>query len=153
MSLSWECVAFDELSPAKLYALMRLRQRVFVVEQNCPYVDADNKDQGAFHLVGTDDGVLAAYARLLRPGVAFEDWSIGRVITSPEARGTGAGRQLMVRAIAEIFARHGGVTPITIGAQARLEKFYASLGFITQSEVYLEDNIEHVDMRREATPL
>jgi len=141
------CKAFDDLTPHELYEIMRLRNEVFVLEQLCVYQDADNKDQRSHHLMIKDNGKLIAYSRLLPPGVSYPEMSIGRVISSPEYRRKGAGRLLMQKAIEgchELF----GEGPIRIGAQLYLTKFYESFGFVSSGEVYLEDNIEHVEMGR-----
>ena len=125
---------------------MQLRNEVFVVEQTCAYQDADNKDQNSWHLMGWQNDKLIAYTRLLPPGIAYaEEPSIGRVVTSPSARGGGIGRKLMEKSIAELYKLFGE-TSIKIGAQLYLLKFYTSLGFQQTGDVYLEDNIEHVEM-------
>lgn len=144
MTLTWHSKAFAELTPHELYAIMMLRQRVFVVEQNCVYQDADGADEVSQHLwASAPDGAIHAYIRIVPAGVKFAEVSIGRVITAPEARGTGLGRELMRRGIA---ATAGG--PIRIGAQAHLEKFYGELGFVRASDVYDEDGIPHIEMVR-----
>lgn len=143
---SWICKKFDELSSSELYAIMQLRNEVFVVEQNCVYQDADNKDQLSWHHMGWQGDKLVAYTRLLPQGVAYtKEPSIGRVVTSPFARGGGIGRELMEKSIAQLYKLFGE-TPIKIGAQLYLLKFYTSLGFKQTSDIYLEDNIEHVEM-------
>lgn len=147
--LHWTKKKFDELSVTELYTILRLRSEVFVVEQNCPYLDTDNKDQYCYHLMGWRDSELVAYTRLVPPGVSYDDYpSIGRVVTSPAARRGGFGRMLMEKSIKETIALFGN-TPIRIGAQLYLKEFYTSLGFITSSEIYLEDGIEHIEMTRE----
>lgn len=126
---------------------MALRQEVFVVEQNCPYLDADGKDLSAWHLMGFDSGNnLVAYTRLLPEGVSYEGYtSIGRVVSSPAVRGAGAGREVMQRSIG--MCRHlFGPLPIKIGAQTYLLRFYESLGFHSTGEEYLEDGIPHTKM-------
>ncbi len=136
---------FTELLPQELYAIMQLRNEVFVVEQHCIYQDADNKDPHCHHLMIWDGAKLVAYSRLLPEGLAYEEMSIGRVISSPQYRRTGAGKILLENAINgcyELFGRG----PITIGAQLYLKKFYESFGFVKISEVYLEDDIEHIKM-------
>src|SRR5262245_31251163 len=99
----WQCLPFDELSNRELYAVLKVRQLVFVVEQNCPFLDADDADQHCLHLLGwkvqPSCNVLAAYARLVPPGLKYREPSIGRVITSPEFRGQGLGKELMRRAV------------------------------------------------------
>lgn len=141
----WKCKPFSELSVYELYEILRLRNEVFVVEQNCVFQDADNKDQHCYHLCGWNDDQLIAYVRLVPPGISYEEPSIGRVVTSPAARRTGAGRVLMQNAIKECFKIFGKQN-IRISAQLYLKKFYESLSFMPVSEVYLEDNIPHVEM-------
>ena len=137
---------FVSLTPAELYDIMQLRNEVFVVEQNCVYQDADNKDRHCHHLMIRDGEKLAAYARLLPKGLAYEQMSIGRVISSPAYRGTGAGKLLIAEAIKDCRELFGD-GEIQIGAQLYLKRFYESFGFVKVSEVYLEDDIEHILMR------
>ncbi len=147
--LAFECLYFDDLSLRQLYALMALRQEVFVVEQHCPYLDADGKDLQCWHLLGTHpDGQLVAYARLLPIGLAYDDYpAIGRIITSPGIRNSGAGRALVAEAIRQCQKLWGN-THLKIGAQAHLERFYQTFGFIKTGEPYLEDGIPHIYMIR-----
>ena len=145
MELTWTLKKFEELTPTELYAAMRLRGEVFVVEQNCPYLDADNKDQYAWHLMGWNEKELVAYVRILPAGVSYPFPSIGRVVTSPRYRGTGSGRKLMDVAIEKTYELYGRA-PIKIGAQLYLKKFYQSFGFEQTSEIYLEDGIDHIEM-------
>lgn len=145
---NWQCKSFNELTPHELYAIMQLRSEVFVVEQNCPYLDPDGKDYSSWHLMGWDGDKLVAYSRLLPAGLAFQEISIGRVVSSPAYRGTGAGKALMNHAIEKAHQLFGP-QPIRIGAQLYLKKFYESLGFNQVSEMYLEDGIEHVEMVRD----
>jgi len=136
---------FAELDPYELYAIIRLRNEVFVLEQNCVFQDADNKDQDCHHLMLWDGKILAAYARLLPSGLAYKEMSIGRIISSPVYRRTGVGKILVAKAIdtcKELF----GNGPIRIGAQLYLTKFYEYFGFIQTGDVYLEDGIEHIEM-------
>lgn len=150
MQLAWTFKPFSDLTLSELYALLRLRSEVFVVEQNCPFLDMDSKDQQCHHLLGTTDTApfLVAYTRIVPPGVSFEYASIGRVVTSPQARRYGLGRALMQQSIAELTRIYGPV-PIQIGAQLYLRRFYESFGFVPIGEVYLEDGIEHIEMIRE----
>ncbi|HRI20028.1 MAG TPA: GNAT family N-acetyltransferase [Panacibacter sp.] len=143
--IEWTCKTFKELTVYELYAILQLRNEVFVVEQNCPYQDADNKDQKCHHFCGWDGGTLVAYVRLVPPGISFNEMSIGRVVTSPAQRKAGLGRMLMQRAIAQCILIFGKQN-IRIGAQLYLKKFYESLGFSQCSDMYLEDNIEHIEM-------
>lgn len=145
--LQFKCVHFDELTNRELYEIMALRQTVFVVEQNCPYLDADGKDLSSWHLLGRNaQGVLCVYTRLLPKGVAYDTYvSIGRVVSSPEARGTGGGRILMQESIQRCRQLFGN-EPIKIGAQSYLLRFYESFGFRSTGEEYLEDGIPHTKM-------
>lgn len=145
MQIQWLLKKFEELTPYQLYAILQLRNEVFVVEQNCIFQDADNKDQASYHLMGFKNEKLVAYARLVPPGEIFEQVSIGRVITSPSVRRSGTGKELMKQAIDAVYCLFG-VQPIKIGAQLYLKKFYESLGFKQASETYLEDGIEHIYM-------
>lgn len=141
----WTCKTFSELTVYELYAILHLRNEVFVVEQNCVFQDADNKDQHSFHYMGWRQDRLVAYTRLVPPGVSYKEPSIGRVVTSPAARGQGTGQDLMKRSIEECKKLFGN-TPIRIGAQLYLKKFYMSFGFIQAGDIYLEDGIEHIEM-------
>ena len=143
--LRWREEAFARLTPAELYAICALRQRVFVVEQSCVYVDADGYDPPSRHLWAEREGVLHAYLRIVPKGVKFAEVSLGRVVTAPEARGAGLGRELVRRGLASV-----GAVPVRIGAQAHLEKFYGELGFARASDVYDEDGIPHIEMVRPA---
>ncbi|UEG50198.1 GNAT family N-acetyltransferase [Ferruginibacter lapsinanis] len=145
MQLEWQYKYFDELSVTELYSILKLRNEVFVLEQNCVYQDADDKDQLSFHLMGYANNELAAYCRILPPGLAFPEASIGRVLTSPQYRKAGAGRALMTLAISKTLKQFS-VGKIAIGAQLYLKKFYSSLGFVPVGNVYLEDGIEHIEM-------
>jgi ElaA protein len=148
VQLTWHERSFDALTAAQLYAIVALRQQVFVVEQRCMYLDADGVDPVCRHLwacAGPTE--IHAYLRIVPPGVKFAELSIGRVLTAPPVRGTGLGRELMKHGIAA-----AGNVPIRIGAQAHLERFYGELGFARASEVYDEDGIPHVEMLRPAAP-
>lgn len=145
MNISWIYKPFNQLTPSELYAILQLRNEVFVVEQNCVFQDADNKDQGSYHVMGWDGDQLTAYTRLVPEGVAYEESSIGRVVTSPKMRKTGLGKKLMLESI-DILYKIWGKQSIKIGAQLYLKNFYESLGFQQTSSVYLEDGIEHIEM-------
>jgi ElaA protein len=149
--MNWECLPFGDLGNQQLYALLAARQQVFVLEQQCLYPDLDGLDQEAHHLLGWStsgpDAQLLAYLRILAPGVKFAEASLGRVLTTPAGRGTGAGRELLARGIAEAEVLYPGAH-LRIGAQHYLEKFYASYGFVTVSVPYDEDGIAHIDMLR-----
>ena len=145
MQLKWVFKKFDELTSAELYAIMQLRNEVFVVEQNCVYQDADDKDQQSYHLAGWDGAILVAYTRIIPPGISYDKASIGRVVTSPKYRKTGTGKILMQESISKTF-RQFNCLEIKIGAQVYLTKFYESLGFFKTGDEYLEDGIPHIEM-------
>lgn len=153
-AVRWQCVPYARLTPDALYALLQLRQLVFVVEQTCPFLDADGRDAEACHLLGwtTDAGTgrphLAAYARLFPPGIVYAEASIGRVATHPSARGTGLGRALVAEALRATDALAPGA-PVRIGAQCYLERFYTAFGFHRAGPDYDEDGIAHVEMTRD----
>ena len=146
MQLNWVFKKFDDLTVTELYAILKLRSEVFVIEQNCIYQDADDKDQVSWHLTGWDGEILVAYTRIIPPGISYAEASIGRVVTSPKYRKTGVGRQLMQASIKRTFDQFD-CSSIKIGAQVYLTKFYESLGFIQSSEPYLEDDIPHITMK------
>ena len=139
--------SFNELSIIEIYQLLQLRAEVFVVEQNCPYLDLDDKDQKSFHVLGYHNGKLVAYTRLVPIGVSYNvEPSIGRVVTHPSVRSLGYGKLLMNYSITETKKRFNS-NVIVIGAQCYLDKFYQNLGFVPEGEIYLEDNIPHITMR------
>jgi ElaA protein len=145
MTIEWTCKPFDELTPTELYAIIQLRNEVFVVEQNCVFQDADGKDKYASHFMGWRDGRLIAYTRLFPAGIYYTNASIGRVVTSHVARSSGIGKELMRRSI-DMLYKLWGRQNIQIGAQLYLKKFYEGFGFQQSSDVYLEDGIEHIEM-------
>ena len=145
LTLRWKYQSFEELATLQLYTILQLRIEVFSVEQNCVYQDADNKDVKSFHLSAWDNNVLVAYCRILPPGISYKDASIGRVVTSISYRKTGAGRELMQRAITAALQQFN-CSEITISAQLYLKRFYESLGFKPLGETYLEDGIPHIEM-------
>jgi ElaA protein len=150
MELLWSLESFGELSCNELYDILQLRCEVFVVEQNCPYLDPDGKDRhpGALHLMGRDAaGELAAYLRLLPAGVSFAEASFGRVVTSSRRRGQGLGDALVVEALRRIEVLWPE-QPVRIGAQAHLVGYYGKHGFVVASEEYDEDGIPHREMLR-----
>ena len=147
----WQWSRLDGLAPAELYAAMAARQQVFAVEQHCAFQDADGLDLSAWHLLGWvegDDGPsLAAYLRIIDPGMKYAEPSIGRVLTVSPWRGLGLGRVVMNEGIARCGVLWPG-RPVRIAAQQRLERFYAELSFRTVSATFLEDGIPHVEMLR-----
>ncbi len=146
-SYAWHCLPFDALSLLQLHALLRLRQEVFAVEQNSVYLDVDGKDTGALHLFATQGADIVACCRILAPGLKYAEPSIGRVCTAASHRGRGLGLTLMQRAIACCDQRYAGAG-IRISAQVYLKNFYSALGFAHTSDVYDEDGIPHIEMRR-----
>ena len=145
--ITWLCKKFDDLTPHELYAILQLRNEVFVLEQNCIFQDADDKDQQSFHFMGWLNKKLIAYTRIVPAGIASDKVSIGRVATSPSVRRTGIGKELLERSIEKTKELFGNV-PIIIGAQLYLKKFYESLGFRQSGDIYHEDGIEHIKMIR-----
>jgi ElaA protein len=143
----WVLKPFNELSTTELYSLLQLRAEVFVVEQNCVYQDIDGKDQKALHLFAEINEKMIAYARLFKPIDYFENASIGRVVVKPSHRDLKLGHELIKKSIESIKTEFGE-TNITISAQLYLKKFYESHGFVQTSEVYLEDDIDHIEMKR-----
>lgn len=146
--MHWTCAPFAALSVQQLHDALQLRSRVFVVEQNCVFLDIDGLDPETLHLLGhASNGTLQAYARLIPPGVKSPDALIGRVVTSPTARGGGSGRALMTEAIAQCERLWPG-RAITLHAQAHLQRFYGSFGFLPVGQPYVEDGIPHIEMRK-----
>lgn len=145
-NLAWSWHSFVELEPRVLYAILELRSRIFVVEQNCVFLDMDGADADCEHLCGFDGQQrLMVYLRLVPPGVKFPEASIGRLVSDPSVRRDGMARDACLRGIERIRQRYPG-TPIRIGGQRYMERFYASLGFVSTGQPYLEDGIPHVEM-------
>lgn len=148
---NWQWATFDELAGADVYAMLALRQEVFIIEQNCVFPDADWVDQQSHHLLGWQevDGkrVLLSYLRCVAPGVKYPEPSIGRVISAPSVRGTGIGRLLFAEGLRRVNLVYPGQR-VRISAQQRLEVFYTGFGFETTSAPYDEDGIPHVEMLR-----
>jgi len=148
--INWSFKKFANLTPHELYSVLQLRNEVFVVEQNCVFQDADNKDQDSHHLMGWEDDILVAYSRIIPPGIAYDSFpSIGRVVTSPKSRRNGIGKLLMHQSI-EHLQKLFGESSIKLGAQLYLKNFYESFGFLQSSDAYIEDGIPHIEMIRPA---
>ena len=143
--ITWVCKYFNEITPDEIYAILRLRSEVFVVEQNCVFLDMDNKDQYCSHLMGSGADGLVGYSRIVPAGISYAESSIGRIVSSPAVRGRGIGRELMTKSIDILYTLHGK-RDIRIGAQYYLLRFYESFGFVQKGEIYLEDGIEHIEM-------
>ncbi len=148
----WQWATFEELSTHDLYSILKIRQAVFVVEQDCVYQDVDDLDFDSWHLVGRQviDGrsQIVAYLRVVQPGLKYPEISIGRVLTALRVRRTDVGRALMGEALVRIGNEFSSEQPIRISAQKHLEDFYAEFGFECASEPYLEDGIPHIEMLR-----
>ena len=148
MNLEWKIKRFEALSVRELYDLLQLRSEVFVVEQNCVYQDIDGKDEKAIHLIGEDNGQIVGYARLFKPHDYFDQASIGRVVVKESYRDKKLGHVLMREAI-QVIKTHFDQREITISDQLYLKKFYESHGFVQTSAMYLEDDIPHIQMKKE----
>lgn len=149
--MNWSMKSWSELTTDELYELLALRAEVFVVEQTCPFQDLDGLDRrdGVLHLLGREGDHLAAYARIMAPGIGDDSGAaIGRVVTSPKSREGGLGHRLLAQAVRECEARWPAHS-IWLGAQAHLQGFYGQHGFVAEGEGYLEDDIPHMGMRRE----
>jgi ElaA protein len=145
MTYQWQTTAFDGLDTRQLYALLRLRQEVFTVEQASIYLDLDNLDQGAIHILCWQDGELLAYQRCLAPGTSFRESALGRIVVAPRARGRLLGKELVVRGIRHNLERWPG-QGIRLNAQAYLQDFYSALGFSADGDIYADDGIPHIQM-------
>ena len=145
MEIIWQTKSFEELTVQELYGLLRLREQVFIIEQNCIYPDIDNKDPKAIHVLGIANDKIISYARIFKPGDYFDTASIGRVVTDKSFRNQKVGYALMQKSIAAV-EQFFNETAITISAQQYLTGFYESLGFVQVGEGYLEDDIPHIKM-------
>ncbi|MDA8714829.1 GNAT family N-acetyltransferase [Flavobacteriales bacterium] len=141
----WHLKGFEELQIEEFYKMIALRIEVFIIEQNCPYQELDGKDQKSQHLICEEGGEIIATARIVGPGVSYQEPSIGRVVITEEARGSGLGHELMRQAMAASEKMYGNRT-IRLSAQEYLINFYKKHRFEVVSDVYLEDNIPHVEM-------
>ena len=143
IKLIWK--EYKDLSSDELYAILHLRQKVFVLEQDCPYIDADYSDQDAFHLLAYKDNDLIGYLRAFKPGIKYEGSSLGRIVTEINSRGLGVGKMITIEGVNFLRKEYSNYE-IVISAQHRLQHFYIDLGFTPRGEVYLEDNIYHIQM-------
>ncbi len=142
---NFEFKSFDELKNTELYQLLKLRTDVFVVEQNCPYPELDNKDLQAIHVFRFIDNDIVAVGRILPPGTSYDEWSLGRIATHANQRGKGLGRDLMNSIMQYMSIKHPDAS-IRISAQSHLEKFYSEFDFSPTGKSYLEDGIPHIEM-------
>lgn len=143
--MSWKLKKFDELTSIELYNLLKERTLVFVVEQNCPYLEVDGKDPFSYHLFKEENGEIIAYLRIVPAGIIYQEISIGRVFVKKEYRGQGMAEELLKKGL-DFIQNELKETIVKIQAQDYLRKFYSYFGFQAISEAYLEDNIPHVDM-------
>lgn len=147
INAEWKIKTFSELTTTELYEIIKARINVFVVEQDCPYPDLDDNDQKAIHLWAEKDDEVLAYCRIFDKDIKYPETSIGRVVTTEKARGTGLGKQLIKYAL-EIIENRLGTSEVRISAQDYLLKFYSDFGFQDTGKKYLEDNIPHTEMFR-----
>lgn len=145
--LSWNCIAFDDLTPDQLYDILQLRTEVFVVEQKCLYQDMDDQDRHAVHVLGILDDQLLCYSRLLVPGSQYPEPAMGRVITALSVRRQGYGKILLEESLSYCQNLWPDIG-VRISAQQHLESFYQAFDFIKVSKPYLEDGIPHIEMLR-----
>ncbi|MEI7486914.1 MAG: GNAT family N-acetyltransferase [Chryseobacterium sp.] len=147
-NIIWKIKTFQEFTVPELYNLLKARSEVFVVEQNCVYLDADGYDQQAIHVWAEDEeGEILAYCRVFDKGIKYEEASLGRVITTQKGRGRSLGKQLIKYAVETIENRYH-TSEIRISAQDYLLKFYGDFGFEDTGKKYLEDDIPHTEMIR-----
>ncbi len=152
-ALKWSWHTFSELAPETLYAILELRSRIFVVEQNCVFPDMDGRDRDCEHLCGwNESGALVAYLRLVPPGIKSGELALGRVVVEQAARGNGLGRAVMLEGLRRCAELYPGM-PVKVSAQKHLEHFYNSLVFRATGKPYLEDGIWHLDMIRDGNTL
>ena len=143
--MEWKIKKFNQLNTLELYDILKAREEIFIIEQECLYYDIDSKDLDAIHIFAMEEGQVACYLRILGRGTRYDEVSIGRVITRPAYRRKGYGEQMMKRAI-QYVEEVMGESEIRISAQTYLEKFYGNVGFEVVSDVYLEDGMDHFEM-------
>lgn len=143
--MTWQLKTYAELTKDQLYSIIKERINIFIVEQNCPYPELDDLDQGSYHLFFEEEGEIRAYCRISPKGLKYEEVSIGRVIVKEAYRRNGIA-SVLVRSAIDFVETELNETEIKIQAQDHLRSFYGSFGFKSISETYLEDGIPHVDM-------
>ena len=143
--INWELTKYSDLSKDLLYQILKIRQEVFVIEQNCNYLDADSEDQYSYHLIGFKNGIIVAYMRIVNPGRVYEYLSFGRILVKKEYRGLGLGYQLVQKAL-DLFSTKN--PSIIMSAQLYLINFYKKFNFHPIGDEYLEDDIPHIKMIR-----
>ena len=145
MNITYVWKKFDELTLDELYLIINLRQEVFIVEQNCPYMDADHSDQDAFHLLGLSENKLVAYLRVFKPNIKYSGSSMGRIVVKETERNQKIGKKITEIGINFLKEKYPN-EEIVISAQNRLRSFYEDIGFTARGEIYLEDDIDHIQM-------
>ena len=145
----WKIKSFEKLTIKELYAILKIRQEVFIVEQTCYYLDADGYDEKAIHIWGEKNGEIVAYCRIFEPKIKYPESSLGRVLTNPSYRNLKLGKVLLKIALNTIEAKFN-TTQVRISAQDYLLRFYSEFGFISTGVEYLEDDIPHTEMLRKA---
>ena len=143
--MNWHLKRFEELTTNELYEILRARAEVFVVEQTCIYQDCDLKDQKSWHLYSEENGEIVTYMRIIEKGVSYPEISMGRLLTRENHRKSGLSRQTIERGL-DFVVNTLGESKIRVSGQLYMKEFYESMGFCTTSDVYLEDEIEHVEM-------
>lgn len=144
--MNWFLKPYYDLTLDEFHAIIKLRISVFVIEQNCPYPELDDKDKMAYHFYGiNNNNKIIAYSRIFKPGDFYDEAAFGRVVVDLDFRNQNLGRELVKRTIDEML-KLAGKTTIKIGAQTYLKKFYTSFGFQQDGEEYIEDNIPHIHM-------
>ena len=149
LNIEWRVIPFKSLNVESLYEIIQLRQEIFIVEQDCPYIDADGVDLKCIHISGYHNKKLIAYSRIMPPDINYKEASIGRIITKKEFRGHGIGYQLVSISIDEIYKNYGN-HPIRLSGQTYARAFYEKLGFIGEGEEYLEDGIPHISLVKQS---
>ena len=145
--MQWLVKSFDTLTSQELYEILALRSEIFIVEQNVPYQDLDGKDLDAIHIFAKDNGTVVAAIRILKPGVSYPEASFGRVVVKESYRGKKLS-SIMIQKGLELMETKWNVKQVRISAQAYLQKYYATFGFDVQSEIYIEDQLPHIEMAK-----
>jgi ElaA protein len=137
---------FEQLTNYEVYNMIRIREEIFILEQDCVYVDCDKNDTICDHLLVKKNDEIIATLRIVPAGVKYEQISIGRVVVTEQVRKQGLGTKIMKEALAYIEKKYGQV-PVVLSAQVSIKGLYEKSGFKVVSDIYLEDGIDHVKMR------
>ncbi|GAA0227382.1 GNAT family N-acetyltransferase [Metaclostridioides mangenotii] len=143
--MNFQIKKFEDLTADEIYEILRIRSEVFVVEQNCAFQDCDNDDQNSYHIFTAENDRIVSYLRVLKKGISYNEISIGRVLVAKDHRDKGVAKELLIKAI-EFIENTLNECEIRISAQEYLKEFYSSLGFEISSDMYLEDEIPHIEM-------